>query len=44
MSHNGQTILEKELPDAFADHFKNKIEKTIAEAKVEEGVYNGKQK
>ena len=36
MSLNGQTILEKDSPDAFADHFKNKIENIIAETKVEE--------
>ena len=39
MSLNGPPVLEIDLPDAFADHFKDKIEK-----KVEESVYNGKQK
>ena len=44
MSLNGQTIPENELPDAFAEYFKNKIEKIMTETKVDENVYNGKRK
>ena len=44
MSQNNNEIPITELPDAFAKYFKNKVDLIISENKVDDNVYNGKQK
>ena len=41
MSLNDKAIKKEDLPQAFADFFKTKVETIQADIKVEPGVYNG---
>ena len=44
MFHNNTEITRADLPDAFAIHFRDKVALIVSENKVDDNVYNGKQK
>ena len=41
MYNNGVEIIEKDLPECFADHFEGKIKNLVSNARIDPNVYNG---
>ena len=41
---NGDYIGSDHLPEAFAEHFKNKVKNILSETVIDDYIYNGRQK